>query len=65
MDSNDVEQLTALLQAHTIALCALLATHPAPQRLRPTFELFAGEALNPHPTYAQTLSTLRKAIPDR
>jgi hypothetical protein len=64
MDSKDVEQLTALLQAHLVALCAMLATHPAPEKLLPAFEELATKATHPHPAYQLSLATLRKAIPE-
>lgn len=64
MEQNDVEQLTALLQAHLVALCALLATHPAPDQLRPAFEALSAKATHPHPAYQLSIATLRKAIPE-
>lgn len=65
MDSHDAEQLTALLQAHLVALSALLATHPAPDQLRPAFEAIAAKAIHSHPAYQLSLAMLRKAIPER
>lgn len=64
MDQKDVEQLTALLQAHLVALCSLLATHPAPDQLRERFEELAAKAPHPHPAYPLSIATLRKAIPE-
>lgn len=63
METADVEQLTALLQAHLVALCALLATHPAPDQLRQRFDELAAKASNPHPAYQLSIATLSKAIP--
>lgn len=65
MDSKDVEQLTALLQAHLVALSALLATHPQPDQLRPAFEELVARATHPHPAYQLSIATLRKAIGTR
>lgn len=64
MEEHDAEGLTALLQATLVAVSALIATHPRPALLREAFELFAKEAPHPHPNYAQTLTALRKAIPE-
>lgn len=61
MDSKDIEQLTALLQVHTLALCALFATHPQPHQLREAFETMTNEI----PQTSQVLQVLTKAIPDR
>jgi predicted DNA-binding transcriptional regulator YafY len=63
MERSDVEQLTALLQAHLVALTALLATHPDPAALRPAFETIAASSKNPHPEFQLSLAMLRKAIP--
>jgi len=63
METADVEQLTALLQAHLVALSALLATHPSPDQLRPAFEQLAAKATHPHPAYQLSIATLRKALP--
>jgi len=63
MDSVDAEQLTALLQAHTIALTALLATHPQPDLLRSAFETMAIAAPHQNVMFLATVETLRRAIP--
>lgn len=58
MDERDVEHLMRVLQAHTVALCALLSTHPDQPLLRTAFETIASHtAADP-----QTLAVLRKAI---
>jgi hypothetical protein len=58
MDSKDVEHLMRVLQAHTVALCALLTTHPDHPTLRAAFETIAFRtAADP-----QTLEVLRKSI---
>lgn len=56
------EEVTALLQAVTVAVSALLATHPEPAKLRPAFETLAAKAPHPHPAYQATIGTLRKAM---
>lgn len=58
MDSKDVEHLTRVLQAHTVALCALLSTHPDQPLLRIAFETIA-QRTSADP---QTLNVLRKSI---
>jgi hypothetical protein len=59
------DELMAHLQALTIAVVALLATHPEPEKLRPAFERMAQSGHHPHPTYEATIGTLRKAISSR
>ena len=56
------DELIAHLQALTIAVSALLATHPEPAKLRPAFEQMAQSAQHSHPTYRATIGMLRKAI---
>ena len=65
MDSKDVEQLTALLQAHLVALSALFATHPQPHQLRPAFDELVTRSPNPHPAYQLSIATLSKALGTR
>jgi len=66
MESDDLEALIALLQAHTIALSALYAAHPYPATLLARFLLLRARAVeNPHPAYSETLNTLLDAIPER
>jgi len=58
MDDKSTEYLMRVLQAHTVALCALLKTHPDQPLLRIAFETIASRtAADP-----QTLDALRKAI---
>jgi hypothetical protein len=63
MESKDAEQLMGMLQALTLAVSALLKTHPAPDELRPAFETLVAKAPHPHPLFSETVATLRKAIP--
>jgi len=58
MDSKDVEHLMQVLQAHTVALCALLSTHPDQPTLRTAFETIASRTT----ADPQTMDVLRKAI---
>lgn len=58
-----MEDLTPALRAYGVAIAALFATHPQPDQLRRVFEQMAHTALCPDPIYAQTLETLRRAIP--
>jgi hypothetical protein len=61
MDSKDAEHVMRVLQAHTVALCVLLSTHPDPQLLRSAFEAMTSRsAADP-----QTLAVLRRSIPDK
>lgn len=63
MESKDAEQLMGMLQALTLAVSALMKTHPAPDELRPAFETLVAKAPHPHPLFQETVTTLRKAIP--
>lgn len=58
MDEKDVEHVMRVLQAQTVALCALLSTHPDPPTLRSAFETIASHTS----ADAQTLAVLRKSI---
>lgn len=58
MDEKDVDHLMRVIQAQTIALCALLSTHPDPPLLRTAFETIASHTAADPPT----LAVLRKAI---
>lgn len=58
MDELDVEHLMRVLQAHTVALCALLSTHPNHQLLHTAFETIASRTA----ADTRTLDVLRKAI---
>jgi hypothetical protein len=58
MDEKSMEYVMRVLQAHTVAVSALLQTHPDQPLLRTAFETIASHtAADP-----QTLATLRKAI---
>jgi hypothetical protein len=57
------DEITAVLQAHTLALSALFATHPEPHRLREAFETMTRAAHSSDPLYQLAIDTLRKAIP--
>lgn len=57
------EEVTALIQAQLVALMALFATHPEPQKLRASFEGIAERTPHESPLYQDMLNTLRKAIP--
>lgn len=59
------DEITAVLQAHTLALSALFATHPQPQLLRQAFETMTSAAPNIDPLYQLAIDTLRKALPAR
>lgn len=62
MEDKNAEALTGALQAITVAVSALLATHPEPHLLRSMFERIAAKQPQSHPLYSRTLETLRKAI---
>jgi hypothetical protein len=58
MDEKSMEYVMRVLQAHTVAVSALLSTHPDPPLLRTTFETIASRtSADP-----QTLEVFRKAI---
>jgi hypothetical protein len=56
------DEITAVLQAHTLALSALFATHPEPQLLRQTFESMIAAAPSLDPLHQLAIDTLRKAL---
>jgi len=58
MDEKSMEYLMRVLQAHTVAISALLKTHPDPPLLRTAFETIASHTAADPPT----LQMLRKAI---
>jgi hypothetical protein len=57
------DEITAVLRAHTLALSAIFASHPEPQRLRETFERMTAAAHSSDPLYQLAIDTLRKALP--
>jgi hypothetical protein len=57
------DEITAVLQAHTLALSAIFASHPEPQRLRETFETMTAATQSLDPLYRLAIDTLRKALP--
>lgn len=58
------EEVTAVLQAHTLALSALIATHPDPAQFRRAIDTMARAIPTPHQQFLETLKSLRRAIPE-
>lgn len=68
MDRSEFEHLLALIQAHSIAICAAFAAHPHPDQLRTHFATLCEKTETHFDTanwllYQSALNTFQKAIP--
>lgn len=61
MDATDA--LAAVIQAHGLAICALLSTHPRPDELRTALATLTAAAPSPNQGFQMAIATFEKAIP--